>query len=86
MGGSYDQRLQADEELKQCVASVGEPEIALLMLAGVRVGGSPFWLTEFRWGYSWPYWDGAAPRGYKLLTEAEKAQVAAALAKQRATK
>lgn len=58
-GGTYQQRLNADLALKQCVASVGEPVIAELMLSGVRVGGSPYWPTQFRWGYGWSY-----PHGY----------------------
>jgi hypothetical protein len=41
MGGTYQERLKADLELRECVQSVGEPAIAALMLAGVRVGGSP---------------------------------------------
>ncbi len=69
-GGSYQDRLQADEALEQCVAKVGEPEIAKLMLAGVRVGGTPYLPTSFRWGYGWPWL-----RGYKSLTEVEKVQV-----------
>ncbi len=71
-GGSYDERLQADHELESCVKKVGEPYIAKLMLAGVRVGGSPFFPTSFRWGYGWPY-----PRLYKPLTDAEKSQIEA---------
>lgn len=58
-GGSYQQRLDADLALKSCVADVGEPLVAELMLAGVRVGGSPYWPTQFRWGYGWSY-----PHGY----------------------
>lgn len=65
-GGSYDEREQADENLKNCVAAVGEPTIAALMLAGVRVGGTPHLPTRFRWGYGWPY-----PRGYRTLSEQE---------------
>jgi len=72
-GGTYKQRKQADEELRMCVKEVGEPEIALLMLAGVRVGGSPFLPTTFRWGYGWSY-----PKFYGELTEEEWAQVDAA--------
>jgi len=41
-GGTYDERRKADEELRRCVANFGEPEIAALMLAGVRVGDSPY--------------------------------------------
>ncbi len=62
-GGTYQQRLDADQSLETCVAKVGEPEIAQLMLAGVRVGGSPYFPTTYRWGYGWPY-----PRGYDPLS------------------
>ena len=69
-GGTYDERLQADLELQQCVAKAGEPAIATLMLAGVRVGGSPWWPTRFRWGYGWPY-----SHGYRALSHEESEQV-----------
>jgi len=69
-GGTYQQRLQADKRLQQCVASVGQPLIAKIMLAGVRIGGSPYLDTPFRWGYGWPY-----GRGYKPLSPQELAQV-----------
>ena len=69
-GGTYEERLVADEQLSQCVAKVGEPQIAKLMLAGVRVGGSPYFPTSFRWGYGWSY-----PRWYKALTKSEKMQI-----------
>ena len=71
-GGTYHERLLADKELQQCVAKVGEPHIANLMLAGVRVGGSPYLPTTFRWGYGWSY-----SRWYKVLTDAEKKQIKA---------
>jgi len=71
-GGTYQQRLDADENLRFCVADVGKPLIAKLMLAGVRVGGSPYLPAKFRWGYGWPYL-----RGYKALTEEEKVQISA---------
>ncbi len=70
-GGTEPQRLAADQALERCVSQVGEPEIAKLMLAGVRVGGSPFFPTSYRWGYGWSY-----QRGYKPLSEEEKRQVA----------
>lgn len=69
-GGTYGERLIADEALKQCVASLGEPEIAQLMLVGVRAGGSPYLPTSFRWGYGWPF-----PRGYRALSDEELKQV-----------
>jgi len=63
-GGSYQQRLDADVELKRCVSSMGEPVIAELMLSGVRVGGSPYWPTQFRWGYGYSY-----PHGYTQASD-----------------
>lgn len=69
-GGSEAERLASDEALRECVAAVGEPRIAQLMLTGVRLGGSPYLPTKFRWGYGWPYL-----RGYKALTPEEQAQV-----------
>lgn len=75
-GGTYKERLAADQALKDCVEEVGDPLTAKLMLSAVRVGGSPFWPTKFRWGYGWPY-----PRGYKPLTEEEKRMIEAELKK-----
>lgn len=69
-GGSYEERLAADLALERCVAQAGEPEIAKLMLAGVRVGGSPYFPTDYRWGYGWPF-----PRGYTVLSQEEKIEV-----------
>lgn len=70
-GGAYEERLDADLALEKCVATAGEPQIAELMLQGVRVGGSPYFLTTYRWGYGWPF-----GRGYQALTREELAQVA----------
>lgn len=69
-GGSYSEREKADFELRACVANVGEPAVALIMLTGVRVGGDPHLPTDFRWGYGWPYL-----RGYKKLTKPELKEV-----------
>lgn len=69
-GGTALEREEADLALQECVATLGEDEIALLMLAGVRVGGMPYLPTSFRWGYGWPY-----PREYRTLTPAELEQV-----------
>ncbi|MGH1426956.1 MAG: hypothetical protein ACRBEE_03390 [Arenicella sp.] len=69
-GGTYQQRLDADLALEACVAKVGEPDIAKLMLAGVRVGGSPYWPTSFRWGYGWKY-----PRAYRATTTKQSTSI-----------
>lgn len=73
-GGTWQQRQQADRELQACVAKMGQPGIANIMLGGVRVGGSPFWPTSYRWGYGWGYL-----RGYKPLNEQEQQSVNKAL-------
>jgi len=69
-GGTKQQRLKADIKLKQCVSSVGKPIIAKLMLTGVRVGGSPYWPTAYRWGYGWEF-----PKAYGELSKKEILQV-----------
>ena len=69
-GGTSAERQQADQALHSCVARSGESEIAALMLAGVRAGGSPYFPTQFRWGYGWPY-----PRGYKALSDKEQERI-----------
>ncbi len=71
-GGTADQRKLADQALQQCVATQGQSSVSALMLMGVRVGGSPFIPSSFRWGYGWPLW-----RGYQPLTDAERAEVLA---------
>lgn len=71
-GGTYQQKLASDNRLKVCVTQVGEPTIATLMLAGVRVGGTPYLPTSFRWGYGWSY-----PRFYGALSREERQQVSA---------
>lgn len=69
-GGTSEQRRNADQSLAECVEQAGKPKIAKLMLAGVRVGGSPKWPTSFRWGYGWPF-----PRDYGKLTKDEHKQI-----------
>jgi hypothetical protein len=73
-GGAYAERVAADDRLQQCVAAAGEPGIADLMLAGVSVGGSPYFPTMFRWAYGWPF-----TRGYKALDEDERKLASALL-------
>jgi hypothetical protein len=79
-GGTYQDRLDADLALEQCVATAGEPDIAAVMLRGVRAGGNPFLFTPYRWGYGWPF-----GRGYQPLSADEIAGVASRLAALEAT-
>jgi hypothetical protein len=72
-GGTADERLKADQDLKTCVfAAYGKEELADLMLAGVRAGGGPYFFTPYRWGYGWRF-----GRLYEPLTAAEEAQYSA---------
>lgn len=79
-GGTKAQRLAADNALQVCVQEKNHPNIATLMLQGVRVGGTPYLPTTFRWGYGWPY-----PRGYQPLTDEELKKIAAEIAKAKQT-
>jgi hypothetical protein len=54
-GGSTDQRLAADRELRECVADVAGPTWGSLMFWGVRAGGGPRLPFAWRWGYGWPW-------------------------------
>lgn len=70
-GGTREQRHTADLELKTNVLkATGDKRLANLMLAGVRVGGSPYFPTNYRWGYGWKHRSPYAP-----LTENEKVEV-----------
>lgn len=69
-GGTREERLHSDQTLRQCVSNAGQPMIGLLMLGGVRLGGSPLWPTPFRWGFGWDY-----PRFYGPLSSQELEQV-----------
>lgn len=70
-GGSSEERLKADQELKSCVldATASEP-FAEVMFIGVRFGGGPYFYTSYRWGYGWTY-----GRAYKALTLEEENKV-----------
>ncbi len=69
-GGSFQQRLQADKALAACVTAHGKLDLAKVMFAGVRVGGSPYLPTSYRWGYGWAF-----PRGYKVVSDIERTQI-----------
>ena len=68
-GGTAEERRKADEALRACVQDRnGNAGLSTLMYRGVRIGGSPYWPTRFRWGYGWGY-----GRYYRSLTPAESA-------------
>ncbi|MDE2428548.1 MAG: hypothetical protein KGM99_07465 [Burkholderiales bacterium] len=68
-GGTEDERLKADQELRACVErKTSDHSLAETMFLGVRTGGGPQINTPFRWGYGWP-----VGRGYQALTADESA-------------
>jgi hypothetical protein len=71
-GGTYMERWLADIELRECVRSLGESRIAEIMFVGVRMGGSPFFYTPFRWGYGWKKLRGYTPLRTEELEEAHR--------------
>jgi len=66
-GGTRDERRDADSQLGQCVGEAQDATLGFLMSKGVRVGGSPWWPTSYRWGYGWPY-----GRGYRALSDEDR--------------
>lgn len=66
LGGTYQQRLNSDKELKSCVKKNFANFMGILMYMGVRVGGRPNYDTSYKWGYGWKY-----ERGYVHLTTEE---------------
>ncbi len=74
-GGSKTQRQQADADLLTCVEQAHSSGMANYIYANVRWGGSPYWITSYRWAYGWDYLDGVWPRGYKVPTTEEQAQI-----------
>ncbi len=60
-GGTFDQRMEADRALQQCVREKTDSRsLGCMMRAGVFVGGAQYLPTSFRWGYGWP-WPSAGP-------------------------
>lgn len=58
-GGSAAERKRADHEFRDCIIGTGHPVTARIYYYGVRVGGTPYLPTSWRWGFGWDY-----PRGY----------------------
>ena len=70
-GGTEEERLKADEALRDCVLEKTDDEnLSKVIYKGVRFGGSPYFYNWYRWGYGWNY-----ERKYQKLTEEEKKQV-----------
>jgi hypothetical protein len=66
-GGTREERRAADHSFKECILEkTNNKVLAELMYDGVRLGGSPYFPTWYRWGYGWDY-----GRGYKALSPEE---------------
>lgn len=71
-GGTAEQRRMADQQLAQCVRQQTQnSQLAQAMYQGVRLGGSPYSLAPYRWGYGWE-----SARFYQPLTVDELALAA----------
>ena len=69
-GGTAKERLHADAKLRDCVQTHSDRTAqATLMYWGVRIGGTPWLPTRFRWAYGWGY-----GRGYEPLSLDEQKQ------------
>ena len=66
IGGTREQRKQADIRLRECVKEEFSDWMGILMLLGVRVGGRPNYDTTYKWGYGWSY-----ERGYIEVNKEE---------------
>ena len=55
-GGSKTQRLHADQVLASCIVNHTQSlALSNLVFLGVRLGGTPFLPTYWRWGFGWAY-------------------------------
>lgn len=65
VGGTANEREQADLGLKQCVTDTGEPQQAHIIYMGVRLGYySPYHIEDKRWGNGW--YDRTRPHYQKI--------------------
>ncbi|WP_413582550.1 helicase [Bdellovibrio sp. HCB288] len=63
-GGTSEERLHADEDLKVCIQKKGYPKVAEAYYYAVRMGGHPMFHTSYRWGYGWQTDRGYAPLSF----------------------
>ncbi|MCG8600936.1 MAG: hypothetical protein MI807_12395 [Verrucomicrobiales bacterium] len=64
-GGSRAERREADRKLREGIREKGKPLAADVAFLGVRLGGTPFLPTPWRWGYGWNQF----PRGYRAAED-----------------
>jgi hypothetical protein len=67
-GGTADERKLADRDLRECILAAGHGVLSNVYYFGVRLGGTPYLPTPWRWGFGWDY-----PHGYASRCESEAA-------------
>lgn len=78
-GGSSEERLEADHELKACIEATGHPFSAKMMYLAVRIGSfSPIKIESKKWSNGW-----IQKRENKSLSPEELATIERALLEQR---
>lgn len=70
-GGTQKERKTADLELRDRIRHEGSPVVAQIAYAGVRIGGTPWLPTPWRWGFGWSEF----PRGYREISDEERLQL-----------
>jgi hypothetical protein len=68
-GGTADERKQTDRHFRECMAAADHRLLANLYYFGVRLGGTPYLPTPWRWGFGWEY-----PHSYALPGESGPAR------------
>jgi len=58
IGGTREQRRQVDLQFRQCIAERDHNILSHLYYFGVRVCGTPYLPTPWRWGFGWEYLHG----------------------------
>ncbi len=53
MGGTYEEKEQADAELNKCASQATFSSHGTMMEMGVATGGTAHLATSWRWGYGW---------------------------------
>jgi hypothetical protein len=77
IGGTKDERIASDKELKRCVKNASDSFNGFLMYLGVRMGGKPG-NAAYAWGYGWTkdrdYFEldsDEAKKAYQLLEQSD---------------
>lgn len=58
LGGTPERREHADKVFYRCIRDVKPSFIATLYYYGVRIGGTPYLPTPWRWGFGWEFGHG----------------------------